>query len=132
MGWKMKVTNIFKVVSVGIMLLIFWFSDQNGEESLKQSNFILRYLKDLLQIVGLDVRKVAHFTIYMSLGISLTLSREKKSMRNFIEVVAFVFLYACSDEFHQSFVPGRGPSFKDVIIDTCGGMTGALLARKKI
>ncbi|MEG1807991.1 MAG: VanZ family protein [Cetobacterium sp.] len=128
----MKVTNIFKVVSVGIMLLIFWFSDQNGEESLKQSNFILQYLKDLLEVVGLDVRKVAHFTIYMSLGISLTLSREKKNMRTFIEVVAFVFLYACSDEFHQSFVPGRGPSFKDVFIDTCGGVTGSLLARKKI
>lgn len=128
----MKVTNIFKVVSVGIMLLIFWFSDQNGEESLKQSNFILRYLKDLLEVVGLDVRKVAHFTIYMSLGISLTLSREKKNVRTFAEVVAFVFLYACSDEFHQSFVPGRGPSFKDVIIDTCGGVTGALLVRKKI
>ncbi|MBC2850900.1 VanZ family protein [Cetobacterium sp. 8H] len=128
----MKVTNVFKVVSFGIMLLIFWFSDQNGEESLKQSNFILRYLKDLFEVVGLDVRKVAHFTIYMSLGVSLTLSREKKNMRTFTEVVAFVFLYACSDEFHQSLVPGRGPSFKDVIIDTCGGVTGALLARTKI
>ena len=32
--------------------------------------------------------------------------------------VIFVFLYACSDEFHQSFIPGRGPAFKDVMIDT--------------
>ncbi len=35
--------------------------------------------------------------------------------------LAFVFLYACSDEFHQSFVPGRGPAFRDVLIDTSGG-----------
>lgn len=36
--------------------------------------------------------------------------------------IAFVltFLYACSDEFHQSFVPGRVMSPKDVLIDTLG------------
>jgi VanZ family protein len=39
----------------------------------------------------------------------------------------FVFLYASSDEFHQSFVPGRGPAFSDVLIDTAGGLTGIIL-----
>ena len=34
------------------------------------------------------------------------------------------FLYACSDEFHQSFVPGRGPAFKDVMIDSTGALVG--------
>jgi len=32
-----------------------------------------------------------------------------------------VFLYACTDEFHQSFVPGRACLFRDVMIDTSGG-----------
>jgi VanZ family protein len=35
-----------------------------------------------------------------------------------------VFLYACSDEYHQSFVPTRTALFSDVCIDTAGGALG--------
>lgn len=38
--------------------------------------------------------------------------------------LAVVFLYAASDEFHQSFVPGRTALFSDVLIDTAGGAAG--------
>jgi VanZ family protein len=31
--------------------------------------------------------------------------------------MAITFLYACSDEFHQLFVPGRAGRFTDVLID---------------
>ena len=34
--------------------------------------------------------------------------------------VIFSFLYACSDEYHQAYVPGRGASAVDVSIDTLG------------
>lgn len=48
---------------------------------------------------------------------------------------AFIFsvAYAASDEFHQSFVPTRGPSVYDVGIDTIGvffGFTAFHAARK--
>ena len=36
-------------------------------------------------------------------------------------------LYAMSDEFHQSFSPGRSPKVTDVYIDTLGVIVGALL-----
>lgn len=39
-----------------------------------------------------------------------------------------VFLYACSNEFHQRFVPTRTSSFIDVLIDTAGGAIGLLMA----
>lgn len=42
-------------------------------------------------------------------------------------MIAFVFLYACSDEFHQYFIPGRAMAFKDVLIDTSGGITGYII-----
>jgi VanZ family protein len=51
--------------------------------------------------------------------------------------VLLCFVYACSDEWHQSFVAGRGPSFTDVLIDTAGAAvavliaTGILLMRRK-
>ena len=31
-----------------------------------------------------------------------------------------VVLYAMTDEYHQSFIPGRGPSVHDVLVDTVG------------
>jgi VanZ family protein len=35
--------------------------------------------------------------------------------------------YACSDEYHQSFVANRHPSARDVLIDACGAATALLL-----
>ena len=36
-------------------------------------------------------------------------------------------VYAVSDEFHQSFVPGRHPAVTDVLIDTGGAMLALVL-----
>lgn len=41
--------------------------------------------------------------------------------------VGLGMLYAASDEFHQSFSPGRTPKITDVYIDTLGVILGALL-----
>lgn len=42
--------------------------------------------------------------------------------RNRLALIAFAaaFLYAVSDEVHQAFVPGRGPSAVDVMVDAVG------------
>ncbi len=37
------------------------------------------------------------------------------------------FLYACTDELHQVFVPGRSAQFRDVLIDTLGASFGAII-----
>jgi VanZ family protein len=37
-------------------------------------------------------------------------------------------LYSATDEFHQSFVPGRHPAVTDVIIDSVGAVLAVLLA----
>ena len=45
-----------------------------------------------------------------------------------------VILYACSDEWHQSFTPGRHPSLQDICIDAAGGLLGIAflyIARKR-
>lgn len=120
----MKRIVLFRFISIATMILIFWFSHQNAEESLKQSNFILQYLKEILKVFNLDVRKLAHFTIYLILGSCYFLSFKTLDKRAATMSLALVFLYACTDEFHQGFIPGRGPSFKDVLIDTFGGFLG--------
>ena len=120
----MNRTGLFRFISIATMILIFWFSHQNSEESLKQSNFILQYLKDFLEIFGLDVRKLAHFTIYLVLGNSYFLSFKVLDKKSALVSIILTTLYACTDEFHQGFIPGRGPALKDVLIDTLGGSLG--------
>ncbi len=39
-------------------------------------------------------------------------------------------VYASSDEYHQSFVPGRGPSVRDVLIDTVGVVIAILFLKR--
>lgn len=38
--------------------------------------------------------------------------------------ILFSFLYACTDELHQIFVPGRSAQFRDILIDTLGASFG--------
>ena len=51
----------------------------------------------------------------------------KMISRIFISVF-FCFIYACTDEFHQMFVDGRGASFFDCLIDTTGAILGIVAA----
>ncbi len=46
----------------------------------------------------------------------------------FVAVAATVLvsaLYGLTDEWHQSFVPGRSPEARDLVADTVGAMAGA-------
>ena len=55
---------------------------------------------------------------------------------NKIYLIALVicFLYACTDEYHQTFVNGRTGQFSDVLIDTAGGAIGCgiVLIKNKV
>jgi VanZ family protein len=44
--------------------------------------------------------------------------------------VVLATLYGLSDEFHQSFVPGRTAAAGDLAADSLGGLVGALLHRR--
>jgi len=80
-------------------------------------------------------RKTAHLTEYAILALLLrrTLFQVMTNLTNpwsvklVFAVILLVFLYAASDEFHQSFIPGRTALFSDVLIDTAGGTAGLLL-----
>lgn len=78
------------------------------------------------------VRKTAHYTEYFLLGVSVAFPLYVYGIRGMKLIIfagLFCFGYASLDEFHQSFVHGRGPSPKDVMIDSCGALTGIILTR---
>ncbi len=74
-------------------------------------------------------RKFAHVFVFGVLALllarALTGSAPWPQKKIFVWSLALTFLYACSDELHQSFVPGRAASALDVGIDTLGAW-GAL------
>ena len=72
------------------------------------------------------LRKVAHFTEFACLGALLTRFLFLLGKPRLL-ALAGGFLVACCDETIQRFVPDRGPSFKDVLIDTSGAAVGMIL-----
>lgn len=91
----------------------------------------------VVNAVVLVARKCAHLTEYSVLAI-LFWRALRKPLRNDPRTwswaeggwsILLVALYAASDEIHQIFVPTRGASFHDVVIDTFGGILGILLVR---
>lgn len=102
---------------ITVMGIIFALSHQSGDQL------------DLPEIPFLD--KIGHFVLYGLLASTilfvpsheLRLSRPKT-----IAVVAVLLslLYGISDEFHQSFVPGRYVSLADIAADIGGSVVVSL------
>lgn len=115
------------------MSLIFYMSHQPSDISSKQSDLVIKIFENIGinlngsfgEFASLVVRKVAHFSEYFILYIlTLNVFRYKFAMNKaLVYSLIFIFLYACSDEIHQWFIPGRAMAFKDVLIDTLGGAT---------
>lgn len=70
------------------------------------------------------LRKMAHMVEYGVLARLLVRAFVGSTFwswkRIFIWSLAFSVLYACTDEYHQTFVPGRVGSFYDVTLDSIG------------
>ena len=76
------------------------------------------------------IRKCAHFTEYMVLGILATHAFDIGGRRTFdvlLPTAVFLLLIPSIDETIQLFVPGRAGMITDVMIDCCGAMTGVVL-----
>ena len=103
-----------------------------GEISGAFSDWIKSFLEQLSfdesgnSIGGGLLRKIAHFTEFTALGMCLAWLHgmlRKGKIRPFLWGV----LAASVDETIQRFVPDRGPSIRDVCIDSAGVLTGIIL-----
>ena len=123
------------------MLFIFVMSSFGSDSSNAQSSQIIQVLHQVFpnlssRTSGLDasvltfiVRKTAHFTEYAILGILFYLLYrqtlpQKNGLQFFVLAILSSFLYVCTDEIHQLFVPGRSGQFTDVLVDTLGASFG--------
>ena len=81
-------------------------------------------------VTNFVVRKCAHFTEYMVLGILATHAFDFEGRRTFdvlLPTAVFLLLIPSIDETIQLFVPGRAGMITDVMIDCCGAATGVVL-----
>lgn len=83
-------------------------------------------------LINAPIRKVAHATVYFVLAlILLAVGRVIFGSRKYLLTCAlallFCFIFAMTDEYHQTFVDGRTGQFSDVLIDTAGACVGTLL-----
>lgn len=136
------------VPALVMMYLIFRFSAQTGEQSGHLSGEVSKYLvlaynkilgkgysNDVLNLLIVQihpyVRKFAHITEYFILAITVAFPLYVYRIRGFWLFLwggLFCVMFAVLDEYHQSFVAGRGPSLRDVGIDSIGIFTGILVA----
>ena len=139
------IKKIIKILLVLIiMFTIFMFSSERDTVSTKRSDgLIIRTCEFLLgrQLTENEkeiyiekyvvyVRKTAHFTLYFLLGlffISFLKEFDFNNNKLIIYTIIFVFIYACSDEIHQLFIPGRSGEILDVLIDTTGGVLSSFI-----
>lgn len=77
-------------------------------------------------LVDLVVRKIGHAAVYAILAVLVHRALGDRRRR---QLVAWLIAaaYAATDELHQAFVPGRGPSPLDVGVDAFGAAAGLVL-----
>lgn len=119
------------------MIFIYMMSNQPATVSDSQSGAVIVLLSKIGinmnsifgQLANFAVRKSAHFIEYMILAFLIfnVVNLYFNIKQVIIMSIIFTSIYAATDEFHQLFVPGREGAIRDVIIDTCGGVTLILI-----
>ena len=147
---------VFGILAVLWMALIFSMSGKVADESAAESHGLIGFIGEHF-VPGFDewdesrreafiekydhpVRKAAHMAEYAILAILLTgalyTGKEaggtdgRRGVFSSPYLIAWLIsaIYAASDEFHQTFVPGRSGEVKDVCIDSLGALIGVFLA----
>lgn len=138
---------LLTLLTAAMMVVIFFFSSQNAEKSDQTSGRVSKVIvkvvhpeyeksteekkTEIFNGVQHAVRKTAHFSEYLALGVLLRLCLESWfGKRKFLFPAAWAggTLYACTDELHQMLSDGRSAMWQDVLIDSSGVLTGVAVA----
>lgn len=125
--------KISLIVLIVWMIVVFWLSACTASESSSQSGFFVRIVCRIFNIKNVElmsviIRKLAHLTEFFILGVlAINYIRFYNMKYKYLISICFGFFYACTNEFHQMFVPGRAGQLTDVLIDTLGVALGCFV-----
>src|SRR3990172_6007304 len=115
----MTARRIYQWLSIAWMMLIFILSS-------------LPSLPGLPSIIDLD--KLFHALIYGVLAYFVLRSlpgSETMSMKHALLAAMLAIAYGITDEYHQSFVPGREADIRDVLADSAGALIAVQMAYRR-
>lgn len=137
--------TILWILVIFISVQIFSFSNadstDSADASTKITDVILRVVQGVFDVPQEQeaalfdfchkaVRKIAHFTEYACLAVSVYLLLSCYSLKKiFSPLISLLYclVYAITDEVHQLFVDGRSGQVTDVCIDFLGAVAGVLI-----
>lgn len=137
--------KIISIISLILwMIIIFSFSSADANKSTGTSDKVITTMIEIKDKItdqetpisekeiivknsSFYVRKIAHITEYLILGILMFNALKQFNILNIYYAIILCILYSCTDEFHQLFINGRSGSFRDVLIDTIGILLGTYL-----
>lgn len=128
--------RLFYIGPVVLWMLVIFGASARSDSGAESMSLLVRALAflvpqevgkltpDLLDALNHISRKAAHITEYAILTLlmvrALQFGQARLKRWSLPGAALLGVLYACSDEIHQIFVPSRGPSFTDVLIDSIG------------
>ena len=144
--------NIKSILSILLvlvwMIVIYNFSNMPSDESDEKSKgFINETIEIITKVTNKDlteeeikvkvdklnypVRKLAHASVYFILALFILNvifdMQVPKTLKIYLITILICFLYAITDEYHQTFIDGRAGKFTDVLIDTSGATIACLI-----
>ena len=151
----MKRKIIYTLITIIWMIVIFTFSSMDTEESngkskqtikqtvektaeisenigISENKMTQKQVNITVNKLNMPLRKCAHATEYAILAIFIIITineytNKRYSISKIIITILICFIYSLTDEFHQSFVPGRTSLFTDCLIDTTGSIITCLM-----
>lgn len=98
-------------------LFIYWVSSKPG----KAIPNLFTYQSEIFHFL-----EYAGFALVNKRAIKGSFA-EKNKFKCVLLTAIIVLIYSISDEFHQSFVPGRDASLYDIFVDNMGSILGNLI-----
>ncbi len=142
-----KLRFLIWLFPICVCIMIFVFSSDTGEESTNVSmpltihmvekwndlfhlDWDEEHILEVAEHTEFYIRKLGHMSEYALLAISVMTACLVSiciSGKQLVFTFLFCVFYACTDEFHQLFVPQRSGRGWDVLIDSAGVFFGILL-----
>ena len=138
---------ILLILTILWMVTIFIFSNQGSTKSTEKSSSLVRNtivriyrlfdnnlndekIKDIIDKWEVPVRKTAHITEYIILGVLVFLTCREFGYKNIYSMILLCILYACSDEIHQLFISDRDGNIIDILIDSVSSSFAIIFLNK--
>ena len=124
---------------------IFIMSNTSSSESTRQTKSLINNIVNTTNKINIidnidintatkklftPIRKIAHITEFFILSIIVIILLKNKIIdynKLLLISMSICFMFACIDEYHQTFIPGRSGQFSDVLIDMIGVIFACLL-----